>query len=202
MKKSPQPTSKPKLSAARRLIVFNNVSLDGYFTDASGQMGWAHSVKPDPEFQSFVAGNASGKSVLVFGRKTYELMASYWPTAAARQMSQTVADGMNQSAKLVFSKTLKRAERENTRLVKGDVVTEIRKLKAKRGPNLVILGSGSLVAQLAAADLVDEYQFVLIALALGAGRTLFNGLPHLLKLRLTESRPFANGNVFLRYQRP
>lgn len=64
----------------RRLTVFNSVSLDGYFTDANGDLGFAHQVEPDAEWDAFVAGNASGGGTLVFGRVTYELMASFWPT--------------------------------------------------------------------------------------------------------------------------
>ena len=83
----------------RKLIVFNMVSLDGFFVDSKGDMSWAH--KHDAEWNAFVSGNASGSGVLVFGRITYELMASYWPTPMALQNSPIVAKGMNDMPKIV-----------------------------------------------------------------------------------------------------
>jgi dihydrofolate reductase len=77
----------------RGLIVFNHVSLDGYFVDKKGDMRWAH--KQDPEWNEFVAANARGGGVLLFGRVTYEMMASYWPTPMAAQNSPAVAEHMN-----------------------------------------------------------------------------------------------------------
>ena len=88
----------------RKLIVFNMVSLDGFFVDGKGDMSWAH--KQDAEWNTFVSGNASGSGVLVFGRITYQLMASYWPTPMALQNSPAVAKGMNEMPKIVFSRTL------------------------------------------------------------------------------------------------
>jgi dihydrofolate reductase len=90
----------------RKLRVYNSVSLDGYFTDANGDMSWAH--KMDPEWQAFVAENVSGGGELLFGRVTYELMASYWPTPAA-QSNPIIAERMNSLPKVVFSKTLDKA---------------------------------------------------------------------------------------------
>ena len=77
----------------RKLIVFNNVTLDGYFADRNGDMSWAH--RQDAEWNAFVGGNASGGGALLFGRVTYELMASFWPTPAAMERAPVVAEGMN-----------------------------------------------------------------------------------------------------------
>jgi len=88
----------------RRLIVFNQLSLDGYFVDTRGDMRWAHNPALDKEWASFVTGNASGEGLLVFGRVTYDLMASYWPTARAAQDNPVVAEGMNRMPKIVFSR--------------------------------------------------------------------------------------------------
>ena len=79
----------------RQLIVFENVSLDGYFTDASNSMSWAHRDSDDPEWKAFTAENASGESQLLFGRKTYELMVKYWPTPEAKEKEPKIAGGMN-----------------------------------------------------------------------------------------------------------
>lgn len=182
-----------------KLNVFNHVTLDGYFCSASGDMRWAHTGMDDPEWLQFVAGNARGDGRLVFGRKTYDMMAGFWPTPAAQQRDAALAASMNARAKIVFSRTLDAAPWNNTRLIKGDLVTEMRALKNDGGPDMVILGSGSLVAQLAAAGLVDSYQLVVNPIALGAGRTLFEGLPAPVSLKLTQSRTFKNGKTVLWY---
>jgi dihydrofolate reductase len=180
-----------------KLVVYNTVSLDGYFTDAKGDMSWAH--KQDPEWQSFVSENASGGGQLVFGRVTYEFMASFWPTPFAAQSNPIVVERMNSLPKFVFSRTLDKASWNNTTLLKGDLATEVRKLKQDSGPNLVIMGSGSIVAQLADAGLIDEYQIVMSPIALGNGRTLFEDAKKKLPMKLTGSRAFGNGNVLLSY---
>ena len=182
----------------RKLAVFNNVTLDGYFTDVHGDMSWAHA--DDAEWTAFVAENASGGGVLVLGRITYELMASYWPTPAALTTAPAVADGMNRMRKVVFSRMLKKASWQNTTLVTGDIVAAVRKLKNEAGPGMTILGSGSIVAQLAQAGLIDEYQIVVHPVVLGGGKTMFDGIKKRLSLRLTKTRAFGNGNVVLRYE--
>ena len=182
----------------RKLGVFNQVSLDGYFTDNKGDMSWAH--KQDPEWQSFASENASGGGVLVFGRITYDLMASYWPTPQATKNTPTVAERMNNLPKIVFSRTLDKATWSNTTLIKGDIVEAMRKLKAEPGPDMVILGSGTIVAQFTDAHLIDEYQVVVNAIVLGGGRTMFGSLKDRVGLRLKEARTFSNGNVVLWYR--
>jgi dihydrofolate reductase len=183
----------------RRLIVFNHITLDGYFTDSDGNMAWAHAGGDDPEFAAFTAQNASGGGQLLFGRVTYDLMASYWPTPMAAQQMPAVAQGMNTMPKVVFSRTLETAAWRNTRLVKDDLVAAVRQLKEEPGPGMVILGSGSIVAQLAPEGLIDEYQTVVNPVVLGKGRTMFDGVRAPLDLKLTNSRTFRNGKVWLCY---
>ena len=101
------------------LAVFNNVSVDGYFTGPGGDLSWAHASAPDPEFDAFVNENASGGGRLLLGRKTYEMMAAWWPTDAARRAAPEVADGMNRMTKIVFSRTMDRAEWSHTQVVSG-----------------------------------------------------------------------------------
>jgi dihydrofolate reductase len=182
----------------RGLIVFNHVSLDGYFVDKKGDMRWAH--KQDPEWNEFVAANARGGGVLLFGRVTYEMMASYWPTPMAAQNSPAVAEHMNNLQKVVFSRTLDKASWNNTKLVKGDLATEVRKLKQESGQGLVIMGSGTIVSQLAQEGLIDEFQIVVCPIAIGSGRTLFEGVTEKLSLKFTKSRTFGNGNVYTCYE--
>jgi dihydrofolate reductase len=183
----------------RKLIVFNQVSLDGYFTDVNGDMSWAH--KEDAEWQTFVEENASAGGELLFGRITYELMASYWPTPYAIKNDPIVAEQMTSLPKVVFSRTLDKASWKNTKLVKGDIAAEIRKMKKEPGKDMVILGSGNIVSQLAQEGLIDEYQIVVNPIVLGKGRTMFDGIKEKLTLRLTRTRTFGNGNVLLCYER-
>src|SRR5512132_4090027 len=133
----------------RKLSVFNHVSLDGYFVDRNGDMSWAKMDTQDAEWNAFVAENAGGGGPLLFGRVTYELMASYWPTPIANQQDPVLAERMNNLPKVVFSRTLGKASWNNTKLAKGDMAAEIRKMKKEPGEDMTILGSGSIVSQLA-----------------------------------------------------
>jgi len=183
-----------------RLGVFNNVTLDGYFAGTNGDIRWAHGGNEDAEFNEFVAGNAKAGGVLLFGRITYELMARYWPTPEAARNDPVVADRMNGLPKVVFSRTLTGVSWSNTKLVKGDMGAEVRRLKEAPGEDMVILGSGSIVSQLTQLGLIDEYQVVVNPVVIGQGRTMFDGIKEKLPLKLTTTRTFGNGNVFLCYQ--
>lgn len=179
-------------------MVYNNVSLDGYFVDMKGDMSWAH--KQDPEWSAFVAENAQGGSVLLFGRVSYDLMAGYWPTQAAMKNLPGVAKRMNSLPKVVFSRTMDKASWNNTKLIKGDLAGEVRKMKQEPGDPMVLMGSGSIIAQLTEERLIDEYQIVMNPIVLGKGRTMFDGIKERFPLKLTKSRAFGNGSVVLWYE--
>jgi len=163
-------------------------------------MSFAHKDNQDAEWDTFVAGNASGGGMLLFGRITYELMASFWPTPFAAENMPVVAERMNNLPKVVFSRTLDTASWSNTQLVKSDITGEIRKMKNEPGEDMAILGSGSIVSQLAQHGVIDEYQFVVNPVALGKGRTMFDGIKEKLPLKLSKTRTFGNGNVLLCYK--
>jgi dihydrofolate reductase len=182
----------------RRLTVFNQVTLDGYF--AGGEISWFKTDAKDAEWDAFVKDNAKGGGVLLFGRITYELMASYWPTPLAMQNDPVVAERMNHLQKVVFSRTLDKVTWNNTKLVKGNLAAEVRKMKEASGEDMAILGSGSIVSQLAQEGLIDEYQVVVNPVVLGKGRTMFDGIKETLTLKLTKTRTFGNGNVLLCYE--
>jgi dihydrofolate reductase len=183
-----------------KLMVFNSISLDGYFVDMKGDMGFANNSTPDAEWEAFVNGNASGSAgTMVFGRITYDLMASFWPTPIAAHSNPVVAQRMNASRKVVFSRTMDKAAWINTRLVKEDLPGEIRRMKQEDGEGLVIFGSGSIVSQLTQCALIDEYQFIVVPIVLGKGRSMFAGIKGKLSLKLKQTRSFANGNVWLSY---
>jgi len=183
----------------RKIIVFNHITLDGYFVGDNGDSSWAHKNNEDPEYAKWQAGNAKGKSVFLFGRITYQLMASYWPTPLAKQQNPEIAEAMNISPKIVFSKTLDKVDWSNTTLHKGGLVTEIRKLKSASGPDILIFGSGHLISQLAKEKLIDEYMMVISPVVLGKGRTMFDGMQHPQDLKLINTRVFKNGKVLLHY---
>ncbi|HEX3776588.1 MAG TPA: dihydrofolate reductase family protein [Polyangiaceae bacterium] len=181
----------------RSLHLFNQITLDGYFSDLRGGMSFAH--RADDEWTEFASNNAQGGGELVFGRVTYQMMQSFWPSEQAAKAMPVIAERMNSGPKVVFSRTLERATWNNTRLLRGDIAAEMRKLKAESGPDLVIMGSGSLVAPLAQARLIDSYQLVICPIVLGQGKTLFAGVADQLELELEKTRVFKNGNVVLWY---
>jgi dihydrofolate reductase len=178
----------------RKLRVFESISIDGYFTDSAGDMSWAHSDE-ESEFAKWVGRNSSSGSELLFGRQTYQLMEAFWPTPTAAKQMPEVAKGMNASKKYVASKTIVPAW-NNSHLLKGELLQAVRELKSSKGPDITVLGSGSIAAQLGGARLVDEYQFVVVPVALGAGRTVFTKRYN---LRLIDQRAFPGGNLVLTY---
>jgi dihydrofolate reductase len=137
--------------------------------------------------------------VFAFGRVTYDMMAGYWPTPMAMQNMPTVAEAMNKQPKLVFSRTMNEAKWNNTRLIKGELATEVSKIKSEPGDDIVIMGSGNLISQLAQLKLIDEYQIALTPIVIGKGKSMFDGVDKT-NLKLTKSRAFGNGTVMLWYQ--
>ncbi len=182
----------------RKLSCFIQVSLDGYFADLNGDMSWAK--KDDEEFCQFVEDNAKGGEMLLFGRITYEMMASFWPTPLAAQIAPVVAERMNNLPKVVFSRTLEQPLWNNTTLIKDDITAAVQKMKNEPGEHMAILGSGSIVSQLTEAGLIDEYQYVINPILLGQGKPMFAGITARLNLKLTKTRIFGNGNVLLCYE--
>ncbi len=181
----------------RKLIVFNLVTVDGYFAGEGGDISW-HMV--DEEFQELAMQASNSGNILLFGRVTYQLMAGFWPTPEAIRDDPVVAAGMNRAEKIVFSRTLDQAEWHNTRLVKQGMLAEVRRLKEQADKDLTVLGSGSIVAQLAEEGLIDEYNILVNPVALGQGKSMFAGVRERVNLRLIDTRVFGNGNVLLRYE--
>jgi dihydrofolate reductase len=181
----------------KKLIAFENISLDGFFCDEHNDMSWAHN--DDAEWIEWTSQNAGRGGVLVFGRVTYDQMVSFWPTEDAKRMMPAVAKGMNDAKKVVFSKKMKKATWHNTAVVNADIAGAVKKLKADADADLVVMGSGSIVSQLTAAGLVDVFQLVVHPIILGTGRTLFEGVRDHVSLHLEDERRFKNGNVVLTY---
>ena len=181
----------------RKVLFFMLTSLDGYFEGPAHEIDWHHT---DEEFQEFAIEQTNQAGMLLFGRVTYEMMASYWPTAQAIEGDPIVAGLMNSLPKIVFSKTLSKAEWQNTRVVKTDFAKEIATLKEQPGKDLCILGSSDLAVSFLEAGLLDEIRILVNPIVLGAGKPLFKGIQHRLKLKLLTTRIFKSGNVLLTYQ--
>ncbi len=178
----------------RKLLVFESISIDGYFADANGDISWAHTGREDAEFASWVSENASG-GALLFGRKTYQMMEAFWPTPLAQQQMPAVAKGMNTAKKYVASRTIT-PRWNNTELLGAELIGAVTDLNAVDGPGITVLGSGDITSQLGEAGLVDEYQFVIIPVAIGAGRSVFTKSCN---LGLIDQRAFRCGNVVVTY---
>lgn len=181
----------------RKLFSFNMVTLDGFFEGLNQDISWHH---VDDEFNQFAIEQTSSVGSLLFGRVTYELMASYWPTSAAIIDDPIIADLMNSLPKIVFSRTLQKVEWNNTRLVRDHVAEEVTQLKGQSGKDLAIFGSANLLSSLVLMDLVDEHRIMVNPVVLGRGTPLFQGITERLELTLLKTKTFASGNVLLYYQ--
>ena len=178
------------------LSCFMSITLNGHFEASPGDISWHKHGSEETEYsvRSLQVGNT-----LLFGRTTYEQMASFWPTAEAKKHFPVVAEGMNSAKKIVFSKTLSELSWNNTRLVKENMIEEVQKLK-QAPEDMTLLGSGSILTQLAEHGLIDEYQVMIDPVVIGKGSTLFAGLERKLELRLTHSEQFKSGVMLLYYQ--
>ncbi|MFB9950061.1 dihydrofolate reductase family protein [Rhizobium puerariae] len=180
----------------RKLAVWNLMTLDGYF---EGEKPWDlafHNHAWGPELEKLSEQFGEEGDLLVFGRRTYEGMAAYWPTA---EESGKVRDYMNNIAKLAVSRTLKDAAWNNTRIVR-DPVAELAGLKAQDGKTIFVFGSAELVASLMEEGLVDEYRICIVPILLGSGNPLFKKAAHQTELRLLGSSVASNGAVILNYE--
>ena len=180
------------------ISVFNFITLNGYFEGPKkGEMGWH---KHGEDENAFAVEMLKAGSTLLFGRITYKLMESYWPTPMALENEPAVAEGMNKAEKIVFSTTLKKAEWNNTRLVSENIIEEVRRLKKTPGKDMAVLGSGSIINQFAEQGLIDEYQLLVDPVIIGKGRTIFKGVSRQLDLKLKQTRTLKSGVVLLCYE--
>jgi dihydrofolate reductase len=181
----------------RKLVSFMVVTLDGYYEGPDGEFDWPN---VDDEFYEFSISQLNDIDTLLFGRVTYEGMASFWPTPAALEADPAVAERMNAISKIVFSSTLDTADWQNTRLVDGNVADTVTELKQQPGMDLALFGSPSLTVRLLEQGLVDELRVMVHPILLGAGKSLFRGLNERVPVQLTRTTTFSSGNVLLRYR--
>jgi dihydrofolate reductase len=180
----------------RNIIFAINITLDGC-CDHTKQIG-------DEETHEYFTHLMRDVDLLVFGRKTYQLMVPFWPEVAKNQSmtkaSNEFAQTFDSINKIVFSRSLDSAEDKNTRIVRTNLHDEILKLKQEEGKNILV-GGVSIPSQLIELGLVDEYRFVVSPIVAGEGRRLLEGvsLRESLQLKLVESKIFKSGCVALRY---
>ena len=179
----------------RKLIMWNMVTLDGFFEGPkSWEIDWYEYVWGD-EMDQLSLEQSKSIGMLLFGRVTYEGMAAYWSSA-----TDQIAEFMNSIPKVVFSRTLERADWNNTRLVKGNAEEEVANLKQQPGKDLYIFGSANLSSTLMRHGLIDEYRLGLNPIVLGGGNPLFKPSPDRTKMKLLDARTMKSGLVILRYE--
>ena len=180
-----------------KLIFFNMMTLDGFFEGKNKELDW-HNV--DEEFNEFATEQLNSADNLIFGRKTYELMAKYWPTKQAISNDPIIAEKMNGIRKIVFSKTLDKANWENTKLFSKDITKVVSELKKKSEKNVLLLGSANLSQSLTKNGLIDLYRIMINPIILGNGNPLFTDSKNRIGLELTNIKSFKSGNILMEYQ--
>jgi dihydrofolate reductase len=200
------------MATMRRIVMFNWMTADGYFAAPDGNLDW---VVPDEEQAKAAAEGIAGVDTFLFGRRTYELFQDFWgralddsdaaldPHDAGQRTREHRVIGLklNEATKLVFSRTLKDATWQNSRVLRELDPREIEAMKQRPGKDMMVLGSGSIVSQLTEHGLIDEYQFAVCPVLIGSGRALFSGVSKRWRLALLDAKPLRSGNVILRYAR-
>lgn len=181
----------------RKLSAFNFITLNGYYKGINEDTSWHQHTEEGAAYstQQMKSGNT-----LIFGRKTYEMMYSFWPGPMAAQYFPEVAKGMNAVEKIVISKTLSAPEWNNTTLLPAPLIDGITALKKSAGKNLTILGSGSIIAQLVDHNLIDEFQFMIDPVTIPAGTEIFHGCQNKIELELISTKVFNSGAILATYQ--
>jgi dihydrofolate reductase len=191
----------------RRIVMFNWVSIDGFFAGPNGEIDW---IIRDPEVDQtlresdtdIAQSESGGSDMMLLGNVTYSMFENSWPPIArdpnAPEALHKMADEVTRMTKVVFSRSRKEAPWENSRLLKDNLIEEAEKLKQGEGTPILIFGSGTIVQQLTVAGLIDEYFIAVTPVVLGKGKRLFGDVQRQ-NLRLLEARQFKSGNVLLRY---
>jgi len=188
----------------RRIVMFNWLTADGYFSGPDGNLNW---VVPDDEQARAAVASIATSDTVIFGRVTYERFERFWRHAVEDSRTapdphrpgersrehRAIAIWLNETTKLVFSRTLKDATWKNSRLLHELDPREVEAMKKQPG--------GSIVSQLTEHGLIDEYQFVVCPMFLGSGRSLLTRVSKSMRLELLEARKYPSGDVLLRYAR-
>ncbi len=185
----------------RKVVLFMHLTLDGF---AAGPNGELDSISSDKELEKYAEGIVRTVGAALYGRVTYQMMESYWPTVltnpSGTQHDSEHAHWIENISKIVFSKSLKKVEWNNTRLIKDNIAEEISKLKHQPGQDLVIFGSPGLAQTFMQLDLIDEYRLTVNPVVLGSGKPLFRDIKDRTNLKLLETKAFNSGVVGLHYE--
>lgn len=181
----------------RILYAFLVTTLDGFYEGPEGEFDWPN---VDDEFNQYSVANLNDTGLILFGRVTYEGMASYWTTPEATRGDPIIAPFMNDISKAVVSNTLEEATWNNSILIKGDVESQISNLKRQPGKPIGIFGSPMLTFSLIELGLVDELRVMIHPVALGSGKSIFSTMDARLSLQLLRTTVFDSGNVLLTYR--
>jgi dihydrofolate reductase len=200
------------MAPTRRIVMFNWVTADGYFSALDGSLDW---VVPDEEQARAAEEGIPRFDTVLFGRVTYLRFEKFWRHAVEDSTTapdphrpgqrsrehRAIAIWLNETTKVVFSRTLKGVTWKNSRLLSELDPHEVEVMKKQPGKDMMIFGSGSIVSQLTQHGLIDEYQLVVCPVFIGAGRSLVSDVSKRLKLDLVEARRYPSGDVLLRYAR-
>ena len=184
----------------RKLVLFMHTSLDGFVAGPKGEMDW---IIVDEEMFDYAGARTNEADTALYGRVTYEMMESYWPTAAdqpgATKHDIEHSTWYNKVTKIVLSKTMKGANLPNTKIISDNIANEITQLKQAPGKEIIIFGSPTAAHLLIAENLIDDYWLFINPILLGKGIPLFKDVRNIIKLKLKETIPFAAGVVCLHY---
>jgi len=179
----------------RKIIVSNVVSLEGFFEGVHQEIDW---FTVDESFFEYARQLLNEVDTILFGRITYQMMATFWPNA--NDEDAVITHKMNHLPKIVFSKTLKKLEWNNATIAKNNLSKEVKVLKEQAGKDIVIFGSGALVTQLTQLGLIDEYRIIINPLLLGKGNPMFKGIEDKIYLKLLKTKILDTGVVILYYE--
>jgi dihydrofolate reductase len=203
LRRRPRGSSSPRRlrtegeESVRKIIASEAITLDGYFTDANDAIDWQ---TLDGEFNAYSVELLDSVDTLLLGRTTYESLGSYWPTIG-ESYDPEIARRMNTHRKLVVSNDAIDLQWNNSERLEGDIADALTSQKKAAGKDIALLGSGTLVSNLTELGLIDEYRFILSPIAVGAGRTLFEGIKRPTPFSLSNVRRFESGNILLSYER-
>jgi len=184
----------------RRIVVFMHTSLDGFVAGPAGEMDW---IKVGEDMFDYAGKQTDRSDIALYGRVTYQMMESYWPTAGdqpdASKHDRQHSAWYNKVEKVVVSRSMKGVQLPNTTFISDDILTHINKLKQQDGKDIVIFGSPSVVHLLMSGNLIDDYWLFLNPVLLGKGIPLFKDVMTKTNLELASTHAFSSGVVCLHY---
>ena len=178
----------------RRIFLLMNVTLEGYFEGPNDDLSWSKS-----KFEALSQESDRVVDTFLFGRRTFEMMRSFWPTPAGAQVHAEVARVMNETPKVVVAHAGYEAGWQNVTVISDNVIDQIKQLKAQPGGDIAIFGSNTLCVSLLPHSLIDQIHLMLSPVAIGTGTPLFQGLTQKVDFTLTNSQQFESGVVMLTY---